>query len=197
MRTKSVLSATVLGLLAVGVLLLLAACGGGGDESAGDQPTPAEQETQAPAEQETQAPAATEEPSGEVAGGDIDPCALVTKEEAEAALGASVGEPTQDNSVPSFATCSYETADAMDIVGVSVTTYPDAGAATDMFQWGIDNGFEVVDGVGDRAYRSQPFSDITFQKGKYEVDIDIVLSSADEEFALAKDMAVRAAARMP
>jgi len=198
MRTTSALLTAVLGLSAVGLVLLLAACGGGGGkDSAEDQTTPTEQKTQAPAEQETQAPAPTEEPPDVAAGGDIDPCALVTKVEAEAILGASVGEPKPLVAPPVF-DCTYDTSD-FDRVGVSVVIFTSEDVAAGSFQSDIDtNGYQEVDGVGDRAYRSEPIFNITFQKGRYEASITVNAGlEDDEEFALAKDLAEKVLARLP
>ena len=80
--------AGILALLALGVLLLLAACGGGGEEKTGAT--------------------ATAEPK-ETATGKIDPCALITKAEAEAVLGEAVSEPKEETIGGVIESCTYYT----------------------------------------------------------------------------------------
>lgn len=190
--------------IAVGVLTLsmllfgLAACGGD-DESeepaATTQATPAEagptDEPEVVAE-----PEATEVQEGDESSAGVDACALVTKEEAEAVLGASVGEPTQED-VPPISACSYETPD-FDTVSVSVLTYDDADQAEEGFQMAIDiNDYPEVSGLGDRAYDSRPIFDVTVQKGRYEVDVDVSLEGDEADFETAKELAATAVDRLP
>jgi len=191
MRAKSVLLATVLSLLAVGIILLLAACngGGGGEESTGDQTTPTEQETQAPAE--------TEEPEEEVAGGDIDPCALVTKEEVETVIGVSVTEPALEVIDP-MASCYFNDPETpiFHTVSVNVLTFEDEDQAGDVFEFGSEN-FETVTGIGEDAYWAEaPFSSLEILQGKYNVSIDVSPDGWDA-LAIAKELAAIALARMP
>ena len=207
MRAKSVLLATVLSLLAVGIILLLAACNGGrgGEESTGDQTTPAEQETQAPAEeetqapaeQETQAPAETEEPEEEVAGGEVDPCALVTKEEVETAIGVSVTEPALEV-IDQFASCYFNDPETpiFHTVSVNVLTLEDEDQAMDIFEVGREN-FETVTGIGEDAYWAEaPFSSLEILQGKYNVSIDVSPDGWDA-LAVAKELAAKALGRLP
>ena len=199
MRAKSALLATVLSLLSVGIILLLAACngGGGGEESTGDQTTPTEQETQAPAEEETQAPAQTEEPEEEVAGGDIDPCALVTKEEVETAIGVSLTEPALEV-VDQFATCYFNDPETpiFHTVSVNVLTLEDEDQAMEVFELGSEN-FQTVTGIGEDAYWAEaPFSSLEILQGKYNVSIDVSPDGWDA-LAIAKELAAIALARMP
>ena len=207
MRTKSVLLATVLSLLAVGIILLLAACngGGGGEESTGDQTSPTEQETQAPAEQETQAPAETEEPEEEVAGGDIDPCALVTKEEVEAAVGASVLEPQREDFANLF-TCSYNDPDTPIVrtVSVNVIVAEREDQARDSYEMFKDLApdAEAVAGIGDEAFWDSVVKGLDVRlevlKGKYDISIKIDLSpDGGDALAIAKELAAKLLGRLP
>ena len=199
MRTKSVLLATVLSLLAVGIILLLAACngGGGGEESTGDQTTPTEQETQAPAE--------TEEPEEEVAGGDIDPCALVTKEEVETAVGASVLEPQREDFANLF-TCSYNDPDTPIVrtVSVNVIVAEQEDQARDSYEMFKDLAAdaEAVAGIGDEAFWDSIVKGLDVRlevlKGKYDISIKIDLSpDGGDALAIAKELAAKLLGRLP
>lgn len=137
-------------LLAISGLFLLAACGGDDEEStvpAQATATPAG----TPSAGETQAPAATAQP----AAGELDPCALVTKSDAEAILHISLGEPERQTVGP-FETCIYSDGTLGNYVQVQVSsgvytqsTFDDAmeAAAEE-----LDIEAEPVSGVGDKAY---------------------------------------------
>jgi hypothetical protein len=129
--------------LALSGLFLLAACGGDNEES-----TPAAQQTQAPAG--TQAPAATSQP----AAGELDPCALLAKADAEGILGTSLGEPERQTVGP-FEGCVYsDEAGAYLQLQVSSDVYTQSTfdeamkAAADQ----LDVEAEPVPGLGDSAY---------------------------------------------
>jgi hypothetical protein len=187
------------GALVVSMLLFgLAACGGdGGSERPGVVASP--QATAAPSSTEpvaTAEPGPTEQPQGGETAAGVNPCDLVTKGEAEAALGASVGEPKVEDTPPVSA-CTYETAN-FETVQVVVTTFEDAGQARDAFQSAIDiNGYEEISGIGDRAYNAQPIFDISVLKGKYDVSIDVALPDDQDEMAVAQDLARTAVDRLP
>ena len=195
MRAKSVLLATVLSLLSVGIILLLAACngGGGGEESTGDQTTPTEQETQAPAE--TPKPAV----------GAIDPCALVTKEEVETAVGASVLEPQREDSANLF-TCSYNDPDTPIVrtVSVNVIVAEHEDDARDLYEMFKDLApdAEAVAGIGDEAFWDSIVKGLDVRlevlKGKYDISIKIDLSpDGGDALAIAKELAAKLLGRLP
>ena len=189
----------VVGALALSVLLFgLAACGG--DDESEEPPAATERpaaEGVATEEPETVAePQATGESEGEEASSSIDACALVTKEEAEAVLGASVGDAQREDTPPVTA-CTYETAD-FDSVSVSVLTYEDSDQAEEGFQMAIDiNDFPEVPGIGDRAYDARPAFGLTVLKGRYELEVDVSLEGDEAEFVAAKDLAATAVERLP
>jgi len=187
------------GVLALSTLLFgLAACGG--DDESGAPPAatvrPAA-EGVATEEPDTVAePQATEVPDEEEASSSLDACALVTREEAEAVLGASVGEPAREDTPP-IAACTYETPD-FDSVSVSVLTYDDSAQAEEGFQIAIDiNDFPEVPGIGDRAYDARPAFGLTVLKGRYELEVDVSLEGDEAEFEAAKDLAATAVERLP
>ena len=194
-----------LSFLALSGLLLLAACGGDDEEStpsatgtpaAAATQTPAgtsaAEETQTPAGEETQISGATPEPSA----GEIDPCALVTKEEAEAIVGESLGDPLV-TITELLATCLYSTLD-FDSVYVGVLIYDSEDNAEGGFEVALDiNDYPEVEGIGDRAYDSRPLGDITVLKGKYELSVDVSVEDTDADFETAKDVAAKAVDRLP
>lgn len=120
----------------------------------------------------------------------------MTQDEAEAALGATVGEGVRQD-IPPFYGCTYET-DSFEQLTVSVLVYPtseDAEAAYDLV---IDmNDYPPIDGLGDRAYDTQPIGDVTVQKGRYELSVDILTEDDTADFAVAKDLAKTALGRLP
>ena len=176
-------------LLALSGLFLLAACGGDNEESTG---TPSG--TQAPAA--TGSPAAEETSAPQASGGEIDPCALVTKEEAEAIVGESLDEPVV-TITELLASCLYSTPD-FDSVSVDVLIYDREDDAKSGFQLAIDiNDYPEVEGIGDQAYDSRPIGDITVLKGKYELSVDVSVEGGDADFETAKDVAAKAVDRLP
>lgn len=187
-----------IGVLALSILLFgLAACGGDdGSEK------PAATQTSAAEARATEEPGAVAEPEAtetvgreEVSSG-VDPCDLVTKADAETALGAPAGEPKMENTPPVSA-CSYETAD-FNSVEVLLTTFENADQAEDAFQMAIDiNDYPEVSGLGDRAYDSRPIFDVTVLKGRYEVDVTVNLEGDETDFETAKELAATAVERLP
>ena len=194
-----------LSFLALSGLLLLAACGGDDEES-----TVAPSGTRAPAVTQTAAgtqsagatqtaesaatQAATTAP--QTSGGDLDPCALVTKAEAEAIVGESLDEPVV-TITELLASCLYSTPD-FDSVSVDVLIYDREDDAKSGFQLAIDiNDYPEVEGIGDQAYDSRPIGDITVLKGKYELSVDVSVEGGDADFETAKDVAAKAVDRLP
>ena len=199
-------------LLALSGLLLLAACGGDDEDESTGTPSgtraPAATQTttgtQAPAG--TQSAEATESPAAEAtqtataapqaSGGEIDPCALVTKEEAEAIIGESLGDPLE-TITELLASCLYSTPD-FDSVNVDVLIYDDEDQAEGGFELALDiNDYPEVEGIGDRAYDSRPIGDITVLKGKYELSVDVSVEGGEADFETAKDVAAKAVDRLP
>ena len=192
----------VLFFAALSGLILVVACGGDDGESTatpGGTRTPAATAaatgTRAPAAtaslRATQAATATPQAST----GEIDPCALVTKEEAEAIIGESLDEPLV-TITELLASCLYSTPD-FDSVNVDVLTYDSEDDAKSLFQLAIDiNDYPEVEGIGDQAYDSRPIGDITALKGKYELSVDISVEGGDADFETAKDVAAKAVDRL-
>jgi hypothetical protein len=202
----SALRAGVLPAFAVVVLTLTACAGGGAAQPSAATPPPAQpaQPTTAAAAPATQPGAPTTGPSkatpaaqsSSPATVEIDPCALVTKAEAEAVLGAPSGEPeTYFDS--ERASCRYETSSGLDVVSVGVTIYESEEDAEDSFQFALDvNRYPEVGGIGDRAYQS-PINDITVLTGRYELSVDVTVKGGDADFPEARELAAKAVARLP
>lgn len=172
-------------------LLVLSACGGGGGpEAGGSAQPPASSGQQVPAQPAQQSSASVS----------IDACQLITKTEAQAAVGAPVGDPSQTSIPPVFG-CDYRYPSSIEIeVGVSVIVYQDNKQAADAFQMALDiNKYPPVSGVGERAYDSRPIQDLTVLRGRYELAVDVGLADSDrnKEFALAKELALKALGRLP
>ena len=193
-------------LLALAGLLLLAACGGDDDEETAATPsgtqaavatqtpsgTPAAEATESPAAEATETAESIPEPSA----GEIDPCALVTKEEAEAIVGESLGDPLV-TITELLASCLYSTPD-FESVNVDVLIYDSEDNAEGGFEVALDiNDYPEVEGIGDRAYDSRPLGDITVLKGKYELSVDVSVEDTDADFETAKDVAAKAVDRLP
>jgi hypothetical protein len=195
---KLPLALVTLFLLALSGLFLLAACGGDDEEStppSGGTRTPVSTATAAATQTTAAGARETATAAPQASGGEIDSCALVTKEEVEAIIGQPVGDPVV-TTTELLASCFYTTSD-LDGVSLAVVTYEDEQAAESGFQLAIDiNDYPEVEGIGDRAFDSRPIGDITVLKGKYELSID-VFASGQDEFEIAKDLAANAADRLP
>jgi hypothetical protein len=127
----------------------------------------------------------------------VDACALLTRAEAEAALGMPVGDPVRGD-VPPMYSCSYVTANRLNNISVGATSYSDTRQAYDSYAMAVKiNGYEEFEGLGDRAYKS-PVSDVTVLKGRYELKVDVTLSiPKEEQVKKAREIAATALARLP
>lgn len=198
---------------AIVVMIILAACGSTTPTAVSTQPRlptqaptqalqPANAQpsvaTQAPVQiqppADTQAAAPTSGPSGYTL---TSVCPLVTKDEAEAALGSPVKDPVEQNVPPVFG-CRYNDSEGIYFVDIAVVEFPDAAQAASVFQMAIDiNHYPEVTGIGDRAYRSEIY-DITVDKGKYELSISVVSADdKDTRYEKARTLAELALARLP
>ena len=163
-----------------GLTFVAAACGAAEDDRpAAKAPAAAAARTSTPA-----APA-------------VDACSLLTRAEAEAAIGKSTGEPVRNDVAPVYS-CSYATPDRVNNVSVNVMSYGDARQAHDSYVMAVKvNNYEEISGLGDRAYKSV-VHDLVVLKGRYEVSLDVTLPlEKDEQIAKARELAARVLPRLP
>ena len=176
-------------LLAVCATLILAACGGddGDKPSASASVSPSQSAS-------TASPIST--PAG-TGGGDL-PCILITKQEAEQALGEPLGEP-QSGALAGTISCGFQPSPDRGVL-ISITK----GASKADFEANVKQGAELlhaqaqpVPGVGDEAFWLEPYlivlkSDVFFRISVWSPQI-----SAPDQLERAKGLALKAAARIP
>jgi Protein of unknown function (DUF3558) len=134
----------------------------------------------------------------------VDPCALVTKEEAEAALGLKVGEPEKETLGGSNATCTYTAADNPGAT-VSVDVYlPQAKKESfTSLRRNIEEKPEVfgpveaLSGIGDEAYTYASVVSVFQNNRFFEIAVELGKYNQPANRAAAKPLAQKAASRMP
>ena len=165
-------------------LFVLAACGSDGDGYGnGGSPTATEPVATASA------------PTDGAPSIEIDPCALVTADQAEAVLGAPVG-PTQPSEIPPIVSCTYQT--NSELLYVQLIVYENEAQARQGFDLAVDvNDFTEIDGLGEDAYNSQPIFDVSVLRGVYELSIDISAGEPETQLEQATELARTALERLP
>ncbi|MBA3802926.1 MAG: DUF3558 family protein [Acidimicrobiia bacterium] len=174
-------SAWRLALTAVVVMSVAAGCGGGdeGGDAVVDPTSDAPDATDAAGATEapdaTDVPGDTEAPAPADPGdGSLDPCSLVTSDEAAAVLGDEPAEPTNVDA-GGVGACTYRLADGSAAVQINV----ERGDA-DTFLSQISEGRgEELDGVGDAAVANETLGQVTVVKG--DVRFAVFVSLADGE----------------
>jgi hypothetical protein len=155
--------------------------------------------TQAPASggavdvQQTQASSNAESQLGS----GIDACALLTKADAEAALGKETDAGTPGD-VPPLYSCSYETGE-LDIVHLIVVVYNSPAQAEAAFDMAIEiNGYPEILNFGERMYNAQPIFDVNFLHNNLEISIDISDSTElESQLQRSLELARLVLARLP
>ncbi len=135
--------------------------------------------------------------TGESAGSAIDPCSLITADEAGKALGVNVGapeRPPEANRPPALVTCRYAgpREQGMAVMSVMVRQSDSAGTARAGFQ-SLQRQFQdiqAVDGVGDEAFFLG--NQLNVLKGATHLNI-----TGDFDQATATALARQAALRLP
>jgi len=192
MRIHQFTGSIVLAALAVAVLT--AGCGGddGGGDGDGDATKPAA------TQQATQAATQPAQPTS--AAESVDVCALVTKADVEAAIGAPVldGKPDQ---AANLYTCSFAEPEFANIsaAGVAVFVELREGEAKEVYDLAKSNAAEVqpVDGIGDEAYWDSILNTMQVLSGKYEISIDVASEEGRDQVAAAKAIGSKAIAGLP
>ena len=179
--------------------LLGAACGGDDDDDTGADGGAATATVDASDggdDGSDETPEATAEDDGDDSDSSadaVDACSLITKDEAEAALEATVGEGIRQDTPPVYG-CTYET-EAFAQVSITVVVFDDSAQAEEVYQLAIDNNdYPEIDGIGDRAYFALGFG-VTSQQGRYEVTVDVI--GPDDDQPLDEELAKKALDRLP
>ncbi len=185
-------------LLAVCAALLLAACGGdGGDKpsaSAGVSPSrPASASVSPSQPASTASPIST--PAG-TGGGDL-PCILITKQEAEQALGEPLGEP-QSGTYAGTISCGFQPSPDRGVL-ISITK----GASKADFQANVKQGADLlhtqaqpVPGVGDEAVWLEPYLIVLKKDVYFRISVWSPQISGPDQLERAKGLALKAAGRI-
>ena len=150
--------------------LLLSGCGGGGGQAGGSSSSPA-----ASAAATASAPATAK-----------DTCSLVTKADAETALGEPVGSPRPRTTAISTG-CVYTSLSGSARLDVAVFHYPDAATAMAEYQR-FSNLGQPVPGLGDQARGNS--GGLYVQKGSVLVQISMpVADKQPDQFGAIKTLA--------
>lgn len=184
----------VLAMVVVGVV---SACGDGDEKPTSTGQTAATDG----ADGRTPGPEPTEEDDGEILG-PIDPCGLVSKEEAEAALGTTLGKTRTGNSAP-YDVCAYEAIDSTAKAVVHVRSdLPDGEFEGEKVRTEalIGETAEAVSGVGDEAHYLGHL--LYVRKGDREILMGVVFAAsasatAAQVLAAEKDLTLKALSRLP
>lgn len=170
-------------------MLVAAACGGSGPERP--------KADAAPGQAAPPSPAAPAPP--------VDPCALLTKAEVEAAVGRATLDPRNEQA-GDFASCNWGDlkdpaavagAIASPLVSVSVTIASDPAAAKGILDISRSNAasVEAVGELGDGAYWDKILRKLNAAKGRYQLDVSVAPDAGGLDTA--KALAHKAVARLP
>jgi hypothetical protein len=191
-------------LLAAALLVAASACGDDdGDDAVGitaavDETDAEGADTEATDVEDTDVRDQTTVANGSRAVGEIDVCALLTKEEVEAVIGMPAGAAQPEESAAPYFGCRYEEDGLSQIVSIGVLAWGDAEEAETSFEFGADQ-YPAIEGIGDRAYNSQPIDDVSVLSGRYELSVGLYFVSDDDEaeLAMASELAAVALDRLP
>ncbi len=179
-------------LLLIGALTVtLSACGG---DNGGESATPGGTATAPSGGGSASSP--TTDTGAPTGGETINACDLLTQEEVAAVLGSQPREGERSDSPP-FYFCTFET-EGFEQLDLSVVVFPSADDARVLYEEALDtNDYPEIEGLGDRAYDSRPIGDVTAQKGKFEVGVDILTEDDEADFQAAIELAGKALDRLP
>jgi hypothetical protein len=116
-------------------------------------------------------------------------CGLVSSDEISQIIGQPAGGAKPEQPYPPLFSCRYEDETITPAVQVSIAAWDDETMAVESFD--IADKYPRVTGIGDRAYNSQPFGDLTVLHGRYEVSVDVAFlsESRDVDFDAATQIA--------
>jgi hypothetical protein len=130
----------------------------------------------------------------------VDACALVSKAEVEAAVGAALldGEPEQ---FANLSTCSYKdpASPIFTVAGLSVLVTASDSDAQEVFDLAKSNaaGVKEVDGLGDSSYWDDVLGTLQVVQGIYELSVDVASYEGTDQLSAAEDIARTALSRLP
>ena len=191
-RIVSLAAVVVLAMVVVGVV---SACGDGDEKPTSTGETAATNG----ADGGTPGPEPTEGDDGEILG-PIDPCGLVTKGEAEASVGTTLGKTRKGNSAP-YDVCAYEAIDSGAKAVVHVRSdLPDGEfeAEKERTEALLGETSEAVSGVGDEAHYLGHL--LYVRKGDREIIMGVIMATdntAAQVLAVEKDLTLKALSRLP
>jgi hypothetical protein len=125
----------------------------------------------------------------------LEPCALLTRQEVEAALRTTVGDGVPQK-MSQAASCRWAAPSGLESASLSVTVYESPSEARAAFKKAIEtNGYRALSSPGQGAYTS-PMYDLTVLSGRYEVAADVNVMQ-DDQTPVARKLAQQAVARLP
>lgn len=166
--------------IALTVVALTAACGGGDDSSAGDRRTDSTTESGASTDSTAGAGGASSDsvaaPGAPTGSGDdsLDPCSLVTSDEAAEVLGDKPDKPT-DVQAGDVSACTYRLPDGSAAVQINMQRGDDATFESQV----AELSGEAVDGVGDKALVNATVGQISVVKGDVLFAIFVSLGNGE------------------
>jgi len=183
------------------ILVFATACGGSSDDNAEATSPPAGQPSDVSPTSESSAGEGTSSSNGDEPEA-FDLCALISREDVENIVGVTVGpgmseEPAGGGGIL-FLGCRYEDDAITPVVTVGIIVSLNESDAEDLFEFGADQ-YPAVEGIGDRAYNSQPIDDITVLSGSYEISVGLYFVSEDDaaELEMARELAQLVIDRLP
>ena len=184
--------------LLAAVAALSIACGGdsGDGTTANSDPTEAPRSTNpAPTA------AATSRPASSQSGAQLDACALLTKAEVEAAVGASVLDPESEVEVPGkIVHCDFNSPRFPTLQVVRVTLFFGSDAEAKSFFDPPPDDMEIRN-LGDDASWNQLLGTLTVLKGRYVVGVQATTAGGavanDKRLTVAQALAPKAVAKAP
>jgi hypothetical protein len=177
-------------------LTAAAACGGDDDnddivDQAEEEAEEADDDDEEVAEEEGEIEEEVEEEADDNDDDDgVDPCSLLTTEEAEALLEEPVNDPEGDSTTPLFDVCSWtaEAVDSFSIIVLQVLTDEFPAGAEAFYDSTIEGlegqEFEEISGLGDEAVYYAGLLQV--REGDNLIALSVTLQDADEETNKAK-----------
>lgn len=127
----------------------------------------------------------------------IDPCSLVTPEEAEVALGLKPTGPDKNSGFGQFVQCQYTASGErlVDVRSVTVQVHPVDLASIRKAYAEQGEKVEPVSGIGEAAFWAPGLSSLFVQKGKITVGFAVHRLEADL-FKASRELAAKGLARV-